>query len=220
MNKRRKILCPSILNLPVDRLREEIVALNQSDVDIFHVDIMDGSFVPSFGMSLRELELIRENTDKLIDCHLMAWNPHLHVETAARCGADIIYIHPESENCPSETLDLIHGFGRKAGLVLNPCTSLDSVKDMLPIVDYVMMMGVNPGYAGRSYLEYLDGKFARMAEIRRQYDFKLILDGGATCRVIKKLYHQYGVEGFVLGRQELFFQTRTYKESIALLRSL
>lgn len=220
MSKERKILCPSILNLPIDRLKEEIIELDHADVDIFHVDIMDGSFVPSFGMSLRELEMIRLHTQKLVDCHMMVREPHLHVENVARCGADIIYIHPESEICPSETLDMIHGFGKLAGLVLNPCTSLESVKDMLPTVDYVMMMGVNPGYAGRSYLGYLDGKFARLSEIRKLYHFKVVLDGGATCQVIKKLYHDYGVEGFVLGRQELFFQKRTYRESVDLIRSL
>lgn len=219
-NTRRKILCPSILNLPIEHLKEEIVELDNSDVDIFHVDIMDGSFVPGLGMSLRELEMIRETTDKLIDCHMMVWKPHLHVEAVVCSGADIIYIHPESEICPSETLDQIHGFGKKAGLVLNPCTSLESVVDMLPIVDYVMMMGVNPGYAGRSYLDYLDMKFKRLAVIRKQYDFKVVLDGGATCQVIKKLYHEYDVDGFVLGKQELFFQKRTYGESVSLIRSL
>lgn len=220
MEYKRKILCPSILNLPIDHLKEEIVELNACDIDIFHVDIMDGSFVPNFGMSLRELSMIRENTDKLIDCHMMVQNPHLHIETVARHGADIIYIHPESEICPSETLDQIHGLGKQAGVVLNPCTSLESVADILPIADYVMMMGVNPGYAGRSYLNYLDLKFGRLAKLRKQYDFKVILDGGATRQVISKLYHEYDVEGFVLGKQELFFQERSYKECIDFIRSL
>lgn len=220
MEKKRKILCPSILNLPINHLKEEILELDSSDIDIFHVDIMDGVFVPNFGMSLRELTLIRETTDKLIDCHMMVQQPHLHIETVARHGADIIYIHPESEICPSETLNQIHALGKLAGLVLNPCTSLESVKDMLPITDYVMMMGVNPGYAGRSYMEYLDRKFASLAQLRVNYDFKVILDGGATREVITKLYHQYDVDGFVLGKQELFFQDRPYKECIEFIRSL
>lgn len=220
MDHKNKILCPSILNLPIDHLKEEIQELDRCDIDIFHIDIMDGSFVTNFGMSLRELVMIRENTDKLIDCHMMVNNPHLHVETIAKYGADIIYIHPESEICPSETLNQIHELGKRAGVVLNPCTSLESVADMLPIVDYVIMMGVNPGYAGRSYMDYLDPKFGRLAKLRQHYNFKVVLDGGATRQVISKLYHQYDVEGFVLGKQELFFQDRSYKECIDFIRGL
>lgn len=78
-----KILCPSILNLPVDRLKDEILALDQADIDIFHVDIMDGTFVPNFGMSLREIDLIRSHTDRLIDCHMMVMQPHRHVRVGS-----------------------------------------------------------------------------------------------------------------------------------------
>lgn len=219
-SKSRKILCPSILNLPVDHLQEEIRNLNNADIDIFHVDIMDGSFVPNFGMSLREIDLIRANTDKLIDCHMMVQFPSKHIQAVAEHGADIIYIHPESEICPSETLAQIRKLGKKAGLVLNPCTSLESVEDMLEIVDYLMMMGVNPGYAGRPFLEWLYPKFAKLMEIRKRYSFKVVLDGGATREVISKLYHEFAVEGFVLGKQELFFQDRPYEECVRYIRSL
>ena len=215
-----KILCPSILNLPIDRLKEEILQLDQAGVDIFHVDIMDGSFVPNFGMSMREMDLIRANTDKLIDCHMMVMQPHRHVEAVADHGADIIYIHPESEICPSETLNMIRSLDKRAGLVLNPCTSLESVRDMLPITDYLMVMGVNPGYAGRSFMDYLLPKFERIAQLRKDYNFQVVLDGGATREVISTLYHRYQVEGFVLGKQELFFQDRPYDECIRFVRSL
>lgn len=220
MNKDHKILCPSILNLPIDHLKEEILALDETDIDIFHVDIMDGGFVPNFGMSIRELDLIRMNTDKLIDCHMMVQQPHRYVKMIAEHGADIIYIHPESEICPSETLGQIRSLGKYTGLVLNPCTSLDSVMDMLPIVDYLMVMGVNPGYAGRAFMEYLYPKFERLKRLRKNYGFHVILDGGATREVISRLYHEFDVEGFVLGRQELFFQDRSYEECIRFVRSL
>lgn len=220
MNTPNKILCPSILNLPIEGIEQEIRKLDAADIDIFHVDIMDGTFVPNFGMSLRELDLIRANTQKLIDCHMMVMQPHRHVEAIAAHGADIIYIHPESEICPSETLNMIHSLGKKAGLVLNPCTSLESIRDMMPILDYLMVMGVNPGYAGRSFMEYLLPKFARLREMRKDYDFKVVLDGGATREVISLLYHEYDVEGFVLGKQELFFQNRPYDECVSFVRSL
>lgn len=217
---RDKLLCPSILNLPIANLENEIKELNECDIDIFHVDIMDGSFVPNFGMSVRELDLIRGITNKLIDCHMMVQQPHRYVDMIAEHGADVIYIHPESETCPSETLNQISSLGKKTGLVLNPCTPVESVIDMLPITDYLMVMGVNPGFAGRSFMDYLLPKFARIAELRKQHNFKVVLDGGATRQVISMLYHDYDVEGFVLGKQELFFQDRPYSECVNFIRGL
>lgn len=113
----KKILCPSILNLSTDNMREEIEKLDATDMDIYHVDIMDGTFVPNFGMSVRELEMIRRITDaghhKLIDCHMMIMNPHRYIKRIAEAGADIIYIHPESELIPSATLELIQLEGKR-----------------------------------------------------------------------------------------------------------
>ena len=159
MEMRPKLLCPSILNLAIDNIREEVEKLDATDMDIYHVDLMDGTFVPNFGMSVRELEMIRRVTDRgyrqLIDCHMMVMNPHNYIEKVAQAGADIIYIHPESELIPSATLELIQMQGKKTGLILNPCTALERVKDMLPITDYVMIMAVNPGFAGREFMPCL-----------------------------------------------------------------
>ena len=117
-------------------------------------------------MSVRELEMIRRVTDrgarKLIDCHMMVMNPHNYIEKVAQAGADIIYIHPESELIPSATLELIQMQGKKTGLILNPCTALERVKDMLPITDYVMIMAVNPGFAGRECMPYTRQKFIEL----------------------------------------------------------
>lgn len=224
MKERRKILCPSILNLAIDNICEEIEKLDKTDMDIYHVDIMDGTFVPNFAMSVREIEMIRRITckggKKLIDCHMMVMQPHRYVKMMADAGADIIYIHPESELIPSATLEQIQLLGKKTGLVLNPCTSLETVKDMLPITDYVMIMGVNPGFAGRDFMPYTRQKFLQLNEFRREHnmDYKLVLDGGATREVITDLYHNCGIEGYVLGRQELFFQKESYEECINRIR--
>lgn len=226
MEQRRKILCPSILNLAIDHIREEIERLDSTDMDIYHVDIMDGTFVPNFGMSVRELSMIRRITDrgakKQIDCHMMVMNPHRYVGMMAEAGADIIYIHPESELIPSATLELIKGLGKKTGLVLNPCTSLEMVKDMLPVTDYVMIMGVNPGFAGRDFMPYTRQKFMDLNAYREEQGlrYSLLLDGGATREVIADLYHNCGVEGYVLGKQELFFQKEDYKTCIDRVRGL
>lgn len=221
----KKILCPSILNLSTDNMREEIEKLDATDMDIYHVDIMDGTFVPNFGMSVRELEMIRRITDaghhKLIDCHMMIMNPHRYIKRIAEAGADIIYIHPESELIPSATLELIQLEGKKTGLILNPCTSLETVKDMLPITDYVMIMAVNPGFAGREFMPYTRQKFIELDNYRKEkgLNYHLMLDGGATREVIADLYHNCNVEGFVLGKQELFFQQDDYATCIDRIRT-
>jgi ribulose-phosphate 3-epimerase len=224
MDIQRKILCPSILNLAIDNIQEEVKKLDAADIDIYHVDLMDGTFVHNFGMSIRELEMIRRITDggarKMIDCHMMVMNPHRYVEKVAEAGADIIYIHPESELVPSATLELIQMLGKKTGLILNPCTSLESVKDMLPITDYVMVMGVNPGFAGRDFMPYTREKFLELDQYRKKknLNYHLLLDGGATRAVITDLYHNCNVEGYVLGKQELFFQKDDYAACVRRIR--
>ena len=226
MDEKRNILCPSILNLEIDHIGEEIEKLDATDMDIYHVDIMDGTFVPNFAMSVRELEMIRRITDRgkkrLIDCHMMVMEPHRYVEMMANAGADIIYIHPESELVPSATLEQIQRLGKKTGLVLNPCISLESVKSMLPITDYVMVMGVNPGFAGRDFMPYTREKFVELNQYRLDHDlnYHLVLDGGATREIISDLYHNCGIEGYVLGKQELFFQKEEYADCIDRIRGI
>lgn len=226
MGERKKILCPSIVNLSIDYIREEVEKLDATDMDIYHVDIMDGTFVPNFAMSIRELEMIRRITDRgahrLIDCHMMVMQPHRYVEMVANAGADIIYIHPESELIPSATLEKIQQLGKKTGLIVNPCTTLEFIKDMLPITDYVMVMGVNPGFAGRDFMPYTRDKFIQLNKYREEkgLQYHLLLDGGATKEIISDLYHNCGVEGYVLGKQELFFQEDDYATCINRIRNI
>lgn len=113
----KMLLCPSVFNLPLDNIRSELEKLDQTDMDIYHVDIMDGTFVNNFACSIQELELVRRVTDqgshKLVDCHMMVMNPHRYIERVAQAGADIIYVHPESELIVSATLDLIRQQGKR-----------------------------------------------------------------------------------------------------------
>ena len=218
-----KILCPSILNLPIDRFYEDrIIEIDESDIDIFHIDIMDGTFVSNFGATLREIELIRSRTNKLLDCHMMVMQPRRYIQRLADLGIDIIYIHPDSELIPTETIDQIRSLGKQPGIVLNPCNSLETVKEMLPIVDWVMIIGVNPGYAGRDYLPYVTPKAKSLHDYRvtNELSYKLVLDGGADAKVISELYNNCGIEGYVLGKQLYFFQDKPYKECAEYVRSL
>lgn len=139
------MMCANFANLEKDTKDLEVAG-----VDIFHMDIMDGSFVPNFGMGLQDYELIRSVTDKPLDVHLMVQNPSNYVEMFSDLGADIIYIHPEADIHPARTLDKIRAKGKKAGIAINPGTSIEAVIELLPLVDYFMIMTVNPGFAGQN----------------------------------------------------------------------
>lgn len=222
MNK-KMILCPSILNLDIDEnYTKHIHDILNSDIDIVHIDIMDGTYVPNFGMSIREIDYIRKHTNKLLDVHLMLTKPRRYIKKMVDCGIDIIYIHPDSDDMPSETIDLIHSYNKQAGIVINPYMSLESIKELLYIVDWVMIMGVNPGYVGRSYLAYIDNKVDEFDKYRlnNKLAYKIILDGGADKKVIKRLYYDYNVDGFVIGKQVFFNQKDNYNECIKKIRSL
>ncbi len=150
------LLCPSIMCANYDNLKEEIVTLDQAGVDIFHVDIMDGTFVPNYAMGLEDLKCIRRNTSKPIDVHLMTSNPSAMVDLFAKEGADIIYVHHETDVHIAKTLGKIKELGKQAGLAVNPGTSYEIIKPVLSLCDYVLVMTVNPGFAGQKYLPLVD----------------------------------------------------------------
>ena len=213
------LLCPSLLNITPNNLSREIVELDEAGCDIFHVDIMDGLFVPNFGMGLTDLDAVRANTKKLVDVHLMITDPGRYVELFANKGADIIYIHPEADLHPARTLSKIRSFGKHPGIAFNPGTSIESVKELFPLVDYIIPMAVNPGFAGQAYLDYVEPKILKLAEIKKQYNFKIVIDGGVDKNILDRLYRA-GVEGYVLGIQTLFNQNQNYKTLVECIRTM
>lgn len=213
----KRLLCPSMMCADFANLAADTKALDEAGIDIFHMDIMDGSFVPNFGMGIQDYELIRSKTNKSVDVHLMINNPGNYIEKFVHLGADIIYIHPEADRQYARTLDTIKQFGKKAGIALNPGTPLETVKDVLPIIDYLMIMTVNPGFAGQEFLEYTNSKIEQAVALRKSFSFEVMVDGAISPQKINAL-SQRGVTGFILGTSALFKKDRAYKDIIENLR--
>ena len=214
-----KLLCPSLMCADFGKLADEVRVLDEAGVDIFHCDIMDGTFVPNFTMGVADLKAVRAATDKLVDCHLMIENPANKVDWFMDAGADIIYIHPESERYVVKTLAHIRERGKKAGLAINPDTSLSAVEEMLNLCDYVMVMTVNPGFAGQKFIPFTIGKIKQLATLKETYGFKLMIDGACSPEVIRDC-SRLGVDGFVLGTSALFGKGRPFSEILQELREL
>ena len=212
-----KLLCPSMMCANYGHLADEVRALDDAGVDIFHCDIMDGTFVPNFTMGVMDVQTIRRYTDKPVDCHLMIENPANKVDWFIDAGANIIYIHPESERYVVKTLAHIKERGAMAGIAVNPDTSVASISELLNLCDYVLVMTVNPGFAGQAFIDFTRKKVDQLIKLKEEYGFKLMIDGHCSPKVIRDLSAR-GADGFILGSSGLFRRGRTYKELIQELR--
>jgi len=213
----KMLLCPSMMCANYGHLAAEVRALDDAGADIFHCDIMDGSFVPNFTMGIMDVKTIRRYTDKPVDCHLMMENPGGKVDWFLDAGANIIYIHPESERYIVKTLAHIKERGAYAGIAVNPDTSVASISEVLNLCDYVMVMTVNPGFAGQGFIDFTRKKIIQLAGLKKDYGFQLMVDGHCSPDVVKDL-SSIGADGFILGTSSLFRKGRTYGELIRELR--
>lgn len=214
-----RLLCPSMMCANFDNLKDEIIALDKAGTDIFHCDVMDGEFVPNMTLGIQDILCIRRNTEKMVDVHLMMENPGSKVQMFIEAGVDLIYIHPEAERYVVKTLAAIKEAGCQAGIALNPDTSIETIHEMLNLVDYVMVMTVNPGFAGQKFIDFVTKKIKRLAELKEEYGFKIMIDGACSPAKIKEL-SDVGADGFILGTSALFGKEEDYATIMQTLKTM
>ena len=182
----KKIL-PSILSADFANLERDIKELESIGIDMFHIDVMDGNFVPNISFGFPIIESIRPKTDKLFDCHLMIANPENYVEQFCKVGCDMVSFHIEATNHADRVIQVIKNNGKKAGIVLNPQTSIESIKYLLPKLDYVLIMTVNPGFGGQKFIPEMLEKIEELAKLREEknYNFLIEVDGGINIETSK-----------------------------------
>lgn len=199
-------------------LRDEVKNLEDAGIDIFHIDIMDGSFVDNFGMGYQDMAFIKNNTTKQVEVHLMVRKPYNYLDILFNLEIDIIYIHPEVDPDPATTIEKIHQHGAIAGIAINPGTAISTIEELLNTVDRVLVLGVNPGHAGRKYQPYVDKKIERLLELKRVHDFEIYMDGAVTIDRINQ-WECRGVKGFILGTAALFKNDYNYKLNLANIKN-
>ena len=195
----KKIL-PSILSADFANLECDIRELEQIGIDMFHIDVMDGNFVPNISFGFPIIEAIRSKTDKIFDCHLMIARPEEYVERFCNAGCDMVSFHIEATNHADRVIQIIKNSGKKAGIVLNPQTPIESVKYLLPKLDYVLIMTVNPGFGGQKFISEMLEKIEELAKIREEkgYSFLIQVDGGVNVET-SKLCRDRGADLLVCG---------------------
>ncbi|MFQ5892764.1 MAG: ribulose-phosphate 3-epimerase [Nitrospinota bacterium] len=175
-------IAPSILACDFARMGEEVAAVAAAGADLLHVDVMDGHFVPNISIGVPVVSSLRRVTELPLDVHLMVMEPHRYIQAFADAGADYLSVHVEVCLHLQDTLTVIKEMGLKAGVVLNPSTPLTTLDEILPEADYVLLMGVNPGFGGQAFIDPVEGK---VAELRRTIDEAGLptlveVDGGVT----------------------------------------
>jgi len=213
-----KKIAPSILSADFCRLGEEIKAVEAAGADYIHVDVMDGHFVPNITIGPLIVEAVRKITRLPLDVHLMIENPDRYIPDFAAAGADIIVVHAEASFHLHRSIQLIKSLGKKAGVSLNPATPLNFLEYVLADLDLVLLMTVNPGFGGQSFIEEALPKIKALRAMldKRGLEAELEVDGGVKVDNIARISHA-GADVFVAG--SAVFGSSDYVATIKALKS-
>jgi len=213
----KKIIAPSILSADFTRLGEEVRAVREAGADWLHVDVMDGMYVPNITIGPPVVKALRRVTDMPLDVHLMIVDPDRYLDDFIQAGSDYIVVHAEAAMHLQRTVSYIRQKGCKAGVSLNPATPLSHLEYVLPDVDLVLVMTVNPGFGGQSFIPQMMDKIADLRTLLDSYKREILLqvDGGVKVDNIGAVARA-GADAFVAG--SAVFGSKNYAETIAAMR--
>lgn len=182
-------IAPSILSADFSKLGEDIERIDKGGADFIHIDVMDGSFVPNISLGLPVIKSIRNRTDKTFDVHLMINNPSNYIDDFIEVGADIITVHYEADKHIDRTINYIKSKGKKAAVSLNPGTPISVLTNLIPSLDMVLIMTVNPGFGGQKFIPYCLNKIKELKSISDEVNPSLLIevDGGIDRSNVKEV---------------------------------